>query len=59
MKCTYCMCIYKINFELCFHNLFTVQLEEVQSKMQREVVDARHGVNFVMVRKNTIIRFCE
>lgn len=25
------------------------QIEERQEKMQREVVDARHGVNFVMV----------
>lgn len=28
------------------------QIEERQDKIQREVVDARHGVNFVMVRKH-------
>ena len=28
----------------------TVLLDDRQTKLQREVVDARHGVNFVMVR---------
>ena len=35
-------------FRLCF--VLADQIEERQEKMQREVVDARHGVNFVMVR---------
>ncbi len=30
--------------------VFADELEEKQEKFQREVVDAQHGVNFVMVR---------